>query len=93
VFVAMGVLAWLLTAPHGEAGAGSHRLVRGLIVAMALGLVGYLWTKASFVAQAMVGLWPFALLWWAFQTTRLSDRAVLSLVGRLAAGGLVAALP
>jgi hypothetical protein len=60
VFVAMGVLTWLLAAPHGEAGAGSHRLVRGLIVAMALGLVGYLWTKASFVAQAMVGLWPLS---------------------------------
>jgi hypothetical protein len=93
VFLAMGALTWLLAAPHGEARAGTHRLGRSLIVLMAFGLSGYLWSKASLVAGALFGIWPFGLLWWAFRTTRLSDRAVLNLVGRLGAGGLAAALP
>jgi hypothetical protein len=93
VFVAMGVLTWLLVEPHAGARAGSPRLGRGLIVAMAVGLGAYLWTKAGIFAQVLLGVGPFCLLWWAFRATCLADRAVLSLTGRLAAGGLVAALP
>lgn len=106
VLVAMGALAFLLleataesqgTDPRAEAGpsgAGAGGwLARGLIVVMIAGLVGYLTHATDLLGWLLFGIWPVLLLLHAVRAVRVPDARVLSLVSRLAVGGLVAALP
>jgi hypothetical protein len=91
VFVAMGVLTWLLV--NAEAGARKPYLARALLAVMMLGLTGYLLSKGSIVALLIFGLWPLALLLHALRRVRADDKTVARLVLGLAAGALLAFAP
>ena len=106
VLVAMGVLTFLLLEATAEfrntdlrAEAARRRatsggwLARGLIVVMIGGLTGYLAHATDLVGWVLFGIWPVLLLLHAVRAVQVPDARVLSLVARLAVGGLVAALP
>jgi hypothetical protein len=93
VFVAIGVLTWLLVAPHRASTTGRPLLARLLALVMALGLVGYLWGKGSVDGAVMFGLGPLILTLVALTRTQLGNRATLAMIARLAMGGALATLP
>lgn len=91
VFLAMGVLTWLLVnLPEGR---GTPWLARGLLAIMAVGLAGYLMSKHNIVAWLVFGVWPMALLLIALWRARAGDGDVAKLVLGLGAGVLLAAAP
>jgi hypothetical protein len=92
VFLAMGVLTWILFRPQPRA-EGRGVLARALLVIMALGLGGYLWSKGSITGLLLIGIWPFGLLLWAAWHERVADAAVAKLILRLALGASLAAAP
>lgn len=91
VLVAMGVLTWLLAAM--PKGAGRPRLARALLGLMALGLVGYLATKAHSMTLIVFAPWPLAMIAWTWRHCRADDRQVMAMVGRLGLGALLGAAP
>lgn len=100
VFVAMGALTYLLleSAPgRGHARDARERrgpwLARALVVVMLLGLVGYLARATELVGWLLFGIWPVLVLLWTLRATRVSNAAVAGMLGRMARGGLIAALP
>jgi hypothetical protein len=91
IFLAMGVLTWLLaTMPAGDR---PPRLARALLAIMALGLAGYLLSKGSVVGLILFGIWPFALLLLAIRSVRADDKAVARLLLGLAIGVILAFAP
>lgn len=93
VFVAMGVLLYLLTElPRAAAG---HRswLSRGCIALMGLALVLYLARKTEPVAFVAYGTWPLLALAWGWRYARPADRDVARMLAGLAAGGALPFLP
>ncbi len=91
VLVAMGVLTWLLA--ETPRGTGRPRLARILLGVMALGLTGYLATKAHSMTLIVFAPWPLAMLAWTWRHGGADDRQVLRMAGRLGLGGLLGALP
>ncbi len=91
VLVAIGALTWLLC--EVRSGIGRPRLARGLVGLMALGLTGYLATKAHSTTLIIFAPWPLAILVWAWLQVRADDRTVLRMSARLAIGGLLGAAP
>lgn len=91
VFLAMGVLTWLMVRPSNEDGCGI--LAPVVLAVMAVGLGGYLWSKGSLVGFVLIGLWPFAFLLVSMRSVRRSDTAVAMLLVRLAIGAFLAAAP
>jgi hypothetical protein len=91
VFLAMGVLTWLLVRPS----AGEERgiLARVVLAVMALGLGGYLWSKGSLVGFLLIGLWPLAFLIVSMRSVRRPDAVVAVLLVRLSIGACLAAAP
>lgn len=92
VFLAMGVLTWILVRPQPRA-EGRGLLARALLVIMALGLGGYLWSKGSITGLLLIGIWPLAFLLWATWHARVADAGVARLILRLALGAGLAAAP
>ncbi len=97
VLVAIGALTYLLCeAPAAASRARGARdlvLARALLAIMAIGLSGYLATKADASAFAMFGLAPLAIIAWAWCHASRGNGEVASLLLRLAAGGLLPLLP
>lgn len=92
VFLAMGVLTWLLLRPQ-PAHDGHGILARLLLAVMAVGLAGYLWSKGSIAGFVLFGLWPLVVLLAGCATIRLRDSDVALLLIRLFAGACLAAAP
>jgi hypothetical protein len=92
VFLAMGALTWLLIRPQAG-GEGRVILARVLLIIMACGLLGYLWSKGSLAGFFLFGVWPLAILVVSFRDLRVSDVIVIKLLVRLAVGASVAAAP
>lgn len=92
VFLAMGAMTWLLLRAEPN-GIGRCYLGRGIVILMALGLSGYLWSKASIVGFLLFGVWPLALLAMSLRDLQVGDATVAKLVLRLSIGAILAALP
>ncbi|MCZ6665458.1 MAG: hypothetical protein O7B81_09150 [Gammaproteobacteria bacterium] len=95
VIVAIGVVAWLLVEPRPgarEAG-GSRALARALVLIMLAGLAGYLLGKTNRQAIGLFGVWPLAVLVWAWFNLAACNRAVAHMVLWLSAGAIAAAVP
>jgi hypothetical protein len=93
IFVAMGVLTYLLCeAPPGENGR-ERALARLLVAVMAAGLVFYLLRIKDPFAFVMFGIGPLALLVWVWFNGAAANRYVLGVVPGLALGGMIAWAP
>ena len=100
VIVAIGVVAWLLVEPrsgeprldarNADTGRG---LVRALLLIMLAGLAGYLLGKTDGQAIGLFGVWPIAVLIWAWFNPAAGNRAVVRMALWLTAGAAVAAAP
>ena len=101
VLIAMGALTFLLLEPSREPADGTqqsarHRApwaARVLLLVMLAGLAGYLIRATEIVGWLLFGIWPVLLMVWAVRATRMSNTAVVGLVGRLSRGAAIAALP
>jgi len=93
VFLASGVLVYLLL-QSPRPGAGSGRwLARAVLAVIAIGNAWYILRTTDPVGWLLFGVWPVALVLWACARTRRSDREVLALLGDLLLGGLISAAP
>lgn len=93
VFLASGVLVFLLLEkPRVEAIEG-RRLARAILALIAIGNAWYILRVTDPVGWVLFGVWPLAVLLWAWLRTRRSDREVLALLRDLSLGCLVSASP
>lgn len=92
VFVAMGLVAWLL---YETPARGGQRpiLARVLVVVLALGLLGYLVMTGQPTNFLIFAPGPMLVLAALYPRVGMPDRAVLAMAARLMLGGLLAALP
>jgi hypothetical protein len=93
VFLAMGVLTFMLVNTDPSGVRSRAVLSRTLFAIMLCGLAGYLWVKGSPTAFVLFGAGPAALLALAMIRTRADDRQVLSLTLKLALGFVAATTP
>lgn len=95
VFVGMAIVTCLLLETDDEPPpAGRERAAARVVLAAlgaALGL--YLVRATDFTGFALFGVWPLLVLLLTAVRVRRRDRTVASIAGRLAVGGVVAALP
>ncbi len=93
IFVAMGVLTYLLCeAPPGRNGR-ERALARLIVAVMVAGLVFYLVRIKDPFAFVMFGIGPLALLVWVWFNGAAANRSVLGLVPGLTLGGMIAWAP
>ena len=94
VFVAMGVLTYLLT-EKADDGAGLREtlLARGLLALMLAGMVGYLISATNAYGLVLIGLWPIVLLVQSLIKVKTGNSRALNVVVKLGVGFLVSALP
>jgi hypothetical protein len=99
VFVAMGAITFLLLEHADDARLDAEQtraspwLARALVAVMLVGITGYLLRATEQVGWMLFGIWPVLLLLRTGWLTRMSNRVTLTMLLRLARGGLVAALP
>jgi hypothetical protein len=95
VWVAMGVIAFVLIERSGDAGGRQLTLVRLQIAIMLAALVGYLYWSPETEPGGLIfmGVWPIAVLGWMLVKTRTRNRDVTSSVGQLLAGTLIPVVP
>jgi hypothetical protein len=93
VFVAMGVLTYLLVETRDPEHHPSPTAARFLIALMFLGLAGYLALSTDVIGFTLFGAWPLGVFWWTWRHTTLSNRQVLRLVARLSLGSAVGLAP
>ncbi|HZN68238.1 MAG TPA: hypothetical protein VFB66_23330 [Tepidisphaeraceae bacterium] len=93
VFVAMGVLFYVLLELPQHSGGGRAWAGKGLMLVMAAGLAGYLLRKSDVITFLMYGVWPLAMLAWGVARSRAANGDVLRLLVRLSAGAVVASMP
>jgi hypothetical protein len=93
VFLASGILVYLLMEKPGAGASGAPRLARAMLALIAIGNAWYILRVTDPVGWVLFGVWPLALVLWAWVRTRRSDREVLALLRHLAIGGIVSALP
>lgn len=93
VFVAMGVLTYLLTEKKDEIGDGKAWLARGLIGVMLIGLVIYLQSATNPTGLLLVGIWPILILIQSLFFLNTGNKRTLEIILRVGAGCVVAALP
>ncbi len=93
VFLASGVLVFLLLQKPAAGTTGAPRLARALLALIAAGHSWYILRVTDLVGWVLFGVWPLAVVLWAWGRTRRSDGEVLVLVRDLTAGGLISAFP
>lgn len=93
VFVAMGVVTWLLAEASRPGSEGRGWLGRLVLLTTAAGLAGYLAGKPGIVNWLVFGAWPMALLLWAAWSCRVPERTALVILARLGVGGALALAP
>jgi hypothetical protein len=93
VYVAIGVVTYLLTeAPRGARGHDVW-LSRGLYLVMATGVAVYFWMRMQPFTFLTYGIWPLGILVAGLFTSSVRNRDSLRLIGRLAAGSVCGILP
>ena len=93
VFVAMGVLTYLLTENTDDSSGRGTLFARGLLTLMLAGTILYLKSATNIYGWALIGLWPIVLLVQSLLKVRTSNRRALEIVVKLGIGFLVSALP
>ncbi|GAA4010143.1 hypothetical protein GCM10022280_04160 [Sphingomonas swuensis] len=97
VFLAMGVLCWLIL-KHRPAGVADRRVARAVLILIGLGLGAYLVSKGSMTGLLLFGIWPFFLLARAWSASGVlaaasdepfTSRSMLAMI----AGGCAAFVP
>lgn len=93
VFVAMGVITYLL-ARRDEAVVGRDVwLARGVLGLMLIGTVFYVLSATKVSGLVLFGIWPIMFLIQTIVVARTSTKKVLEIAAKLAIGFVVAALP
>jgi hypothetical protein len=93
VFLGSGVLVYLLLESPRSGADGERRLGRALLALLALGNAWYILQVSDPISWVLFGVWPLAVVLWAWVRTRRSDRDILALVRDLSLGGLISASP
>jgi hypothetical protein len=93
VFLASGVLVFLLLEKPGAGATGAPRLARALLALIAVGHAWYILRVTDPVGWVLFGVWPLAVVLWAWLRTRRSDGEVLALLRDLTVGSLISAVP
>jgi len=93
VFVAMGVLTYLLTENKEEAVGRNIVLARALLVLMIFGMVFYLGSARTVSGWVLIGIWPVFILAAAVGVTKSTNRTVWETVMKLGAGFAASAVP
>jgi hypothetical protein len=93
VFVAMGVLTYVLTETTEEAKGSDTLLSRSLLALMLVGTILYLKSATNAYGLALVGLWPIVLIVQSLLSVKTGNRRSLHIILRLGIGFLVAAMP
>jgi hypothetical protein len=92
VLLAMGSVCWLLMSLDGAAGRAPW-LARSLLLVIASGLAGYLWSKGSAFSFLLFGIGPLAFIALSCARVRADGQSAARLVFGLSAGVLLAAAP
>jgi hypothetical protein len=93
VFLASGVLVFLLLEKPGSVGRDRPVLARAILALIALVLMGYVLRATDPFGWVLFGVWPFAVLACAWRQTTRSNREVVATLRKLALGSLISALP
>jgi len=93
VFLASGVLVFLLLEKPRNGASGGRRLARAMLAVIGMGSAWYILRVTDPVGWVLFGVWPLAVVLLAWLRTRRSDREVLALLGDLSLGGLISASP
>jgi len=93
VFVAMGVLTYLLTRKDENVSGREAWLARGVLGLMLAGTVVYVLSATKVSGLVLFGLWPVMLLVQALAVSRTSANKVLDIMTKLAIGFFAASLP
>jgi hypothetical protein len=93
VFLGSGALVFLLLERPGSIGRDGRGLARATLALIALVLTGYILRATDPLGWVLFGVWPLAVLAWAWRRTSLSNREVLALLRDLSLGGLISASP
>lgn len=93
VFLAIGVLVYLLLERQGPPAEGRPHLARIVLLVFGIGLAGYVLRTTDPIAWVLLGVWPFAILFHAGRRTAMSNRELASNCLLLLLGGLTSVLP
>lgn len=93
VFVAIGVVAYLLAEKPERSRSAAPILSWITICIMLLGLGGYLVSKASPLGACLFGIGPVAALIWSAKVTEKPNQEAIAIALQLTLGGALAALP
>jgi hypothetical protein len=93
VFLASGVLVFLLLEKPGTGAIGGRRLARAILALIAMGSAWYILRVTDPVGWLLFAVWPLAVVLLACLRTRRTDREVLALLRDLSLGGLISASP
>ncbi len=93
VFLAMGVLCFLLIPSYEENRESHSPLARFFIFLLFAGTAGYLWKTTNFTGFLLFGLAPLILLLWLGRKVRIDNRTFINLIINLIFGFFIAALP
>ena len=93
VFVAMGLMTYLLIEASGDAKGGSKIAARAMIALMFVGIAGYLVKATDALGFILFGVWPLAALFWSWRRVSLSGIGLMRVMGRLLLGALMAVAP
>jgi len=93
VFLAAGVLVFLLLEKPTPGASGGRRLARVTLALVAMGSAWYILRVTDPFGWVLFGVWPLAVVLWAWLRTGRSDREVFALLRDLSLGGLISAFP
>ena len=93
VFLASGVLLFLLLEKPSAESSGGQRLARAILALIGMGSAWYILRVTDPVGWVLFGVWPLAVVLRAWLRTRRSDREVLAILRDLSLGGLISASP
>jgi len=93
VFLASGVLVFLLLEKSAAGASGARHLARATLALIAVGNAWYILRVTDPVGWVLFGVWPLAVVLWAGVRTRRSDSEVLALLRDLSIGGIISASP
>ena len=93
VFLASGVLVFLLLEKPSAGASGGRRLARAILALIAMGTAWYILRVTDPVGWVLFGVWPLAVVLPAWLRTERSDREVLTLLRDLSLGGIISASP
>ncbi len=92
VHLIMATVTWLLLEQRGNSDA-SPRLARLILTVFAAVTAAYVVSKWSATSLLLFGVWPVLALVIAWRRVAMADGAALRLVGGLALGGIIGAVP